>query len=92
MIENRSAVPRDYQLEFIQSLKLEIMRALNTLDSRRMKIIKMSFGIDCDHAVNFEEIGNELGLTREGVRQIREKALEKLKSDRSVNLLRKYCA
>ncbi len=92
MIENRSTAPNDYQLEFIQSLKLEIMRALNTLDPRGMKIIKMYFGIDCNHAVNFEEIGNELGLTREGVRQIRKNALDKLKSERSENLLRKYCA
>lgn len=92
LIENRGVDPTDYHLEFIQSLKLEIMRVLDTLDTREMKIIKMSFGIDCDHAVNFEEIGNQLGLTRERVRQIREKALDKLKSSQSRNLLRKYCA
>jgi DNA-directed RNA polymerase sigma subunit (sigma70/sigma32) len=51
-------------LEFKQSLKLEIKRALRTLDEREMKVIQMSFGIDYDHAMNFLEIGNKLGIDR----------------------------
>jgi RNA polymerase primary sigma factor len=68
------------------------MRTLGTLDKREMEVIKMSFGIDYDHAMNFEEIGERMGLTRERVRQIREKALKKLKSSTRQKLLREFCA
>jgi RNA polymerase primary sigma factor len=91
MIENGSIDATDYKLEFKQSLKQEIIRALRTLDEREMKVIKMSFGIDYDHAMNFLEIGNKLGLTGERVRQIRKKALEKLKSKNTLRLLKEFC-
>ena len=91
MIENVSVDATDYKLEFKQSLKQEIIRALRTLEEREMKVIKMSFGIDCDHAMNFMEIGKRLGLTGERVRQIRKKAIEKLKSKNTLRLLKEFC-
>jgi RNA polymerase primary sigma factor len=90
-LENRSVDSTDYQLEYKQSLKHEIVRALNMLETRERDVIKMSFGIDQDHAMNFEEIGNKLNLTRERVRQIRKKAIEKLKSERTLRMLKEYC-
>jgi RNA polymerase primary sigma factor len=79
-------------MEYTQSLKHETLRTLNTLDAREMEVIKMSFGIDYDHAMNFAEIGERMELTRERVRQIREKALRKLKSTSRQKLLKEFCS
>lgn len=92
VMENRQTPSTDFKLEYIQSLQNETQRTLETLDKREMEVIKMSFGIEYDHAMNFEEIGERMGLTRERVRQIREKALKKLKSSGRKKLLREFCA
>ncbi len=69
-----------------ESLKIEIERALATLTEREREIIKLSFGIGTE-AISLEEIGEKYDLTRERVRQIREKALKKLRNtSRSKNL------
>lgn len=90
LIRNRSINSPDFKLEYVQSLKLETLRTLKILDDREIQIIKMSFGMDFDHAMNFEEIGEKLKLTRERVRQIREKAIGKLKQ-KSIRL-KEFCA
>ena len=92
VMENNSIEDTDYKMEYTQSLKHETLRTLKTLDAREMEVIKMSFGIDCDHAMNFAEIGDGMGLTRERVRQIREKALRKLKSTSRQKLLKEFCS
>lgn len=69
------------------SLKEEIRRVLKTLSRREEEIIKMYFGIDYDRPLTLEEIGDRLKLTRERVRQIKEKALIRLRhQSRSQNL------
>ncbi len=92
VMENSSIEDTDYKMEYTQSLKHETLRTLKTLDAREMEVIKMCFGIDYDHAMNFSEIGDEMGLTRERVRQIREKALMKLKSTSRQKLLKEFCS
>lgn len=92
VMENKQTPTTDFKLEYVQSLQNETQRTLETLDKREMEVIKMSFGIEYDHAMNFEEIGERMGLTRERVRQIREKALKKLKSSGRKKLLREFCA
>jgi len=92
VMENSSNEGTDYKMEYTQSLKHETLRTLKTLDAREMEVIKMSFGIDYDHAMNFAEIGEGMGLTRERVRQIREKALRKLKSTSRQKLLKEFCS
>jgi len=92
VMENSSIEDTDYKMEYTQSLKHETLRTLKTLDAREMEVIKMSFGIDYDHAMNFAEIGDGMGLTRERVRQIREKALRKLKSTGRQKLLKEFCS
>ncbi len=62
-----------------ESLRVEIERALSTLTERERDIIKLSFGIGVE-PISLEEIGERYGLTRERVRQIREKALKKLRN------------
>jgi RNA polymerase primary sigma factor len=69
------------------SLKGEIRRVLKTLTPREEEIIKMYFGIDYKRPLTLEEIGERLKLTRERVRQIKEKALSRLRhQSRSQNL------
>ena len=69
------------------SLKQEVRRVLKTLSSREERIIKMYFGLDCDRPLTLEEIGDRMKLTRERVRQIKERALIRLRhQSRSQNL------
>lgn len=70
-----------------ESLKNEIRRVLKTLSSREEEVILMYFGIDLDRPLTLDEIGDRLNLTRERVRQIKEKALVRLRhQSRSQNL------
>ena len=73
-----------------ESLRHEIDRVLNTLSAREAKIIKMYFGIDRERPLTLEEIGEEFNLTRERVRQIKERALRKLRHKSRCKPLRKY--
>jgi len=72
-----------------ESLSTEIRRALSILSEREKDIIIMSFGIN-QQEKTLEEIGDMFGLTRERVRQIREKAIRKLRSGCKNSLLRSY--
>ena len=72
-----------------ESLYTEIERALSTLATREREIIKSFFGIGCQE-MTLEEIGERFGLTRERVRQIKEKALRKLKNPARSKHLKSY--
>ncbi|MBU1101308.1 MAG: sigma-70 family RNA polymerase sigma factor [Bacteroidetes bacterium] len=70
-----------------ESLKREIQNSLSTLTERESEVIKLYFGIERENSLTLEEIGEMLNLTRERVRQIKEKALIRLRhSSRSNNL------
>ncbi len=69
------------------SLRAEIERVLSTLTEREAEVITLYFGINRERALTLEEIGERFGLTRERVRQIKEKAIKRLKhSTRRRNL------
>lgn len=71
-----------------QSLKEEIESTLATLSEREATVIKHYFGIDTENSLTLEELGDKLNLTRERVRQIKEKALRRLRhSSRSKSLI-----
>ncbi|MCH8838911.1 MAG: RNA polymerase sigma factor RpoD/SigA [Candidatus Marinimicrobia bacterium] len=72
------------------SLKQEIRSALDTLKNRERDVIKMYFGIDQDYALTLNEIGEEFHLTRERVRQIKEKAIRRLQHKSRSTQLRPY--
>lgn len=73
-----------------RSLRLEIERILTTLSPREADIVRLYFGLNGKHAYSLEEIGEEFGLTRERVRQIKEKAIRRLKHTSKSKLLRSY--
>lgn len=72
-----------------ESLSREIERALSTLTDRERDIIKSFFGIGCQE-MTLEEIGEQFGLTRERVRQIKEKAIRRLRHNARSKLLKSY--
>lgn len=72
-----------------ESLAKEIDRALGQLAERERDIIKMFFGIGCQE-MTLEEIGDRFGLTRERVRQIKEKAIRRLRQNSRSKLLKTY--
>jgi RNA polymerase primary sigma factor len=80
-----SQMPDDSLL--VESLKKEIRQVLKTLSPREELVIKMYFGLDYERPLTLDEIGNQLKLTRERVRQIKERALIRLRhQSRSQNL------
>ena len=87
---NPNAEKTDDDLAYKQSLKLEIDRSLRTLTDRQKEVICYFFGIGIDHPLSLEDIGDKFNLTRERVRQIKDKALTKLKSTNQVEVLRSF--
>jgi len=73
-----------------ESMKIEIERALGTLSEREAEVIKLHFGLGNNRPITLEEIGEKFKLTRERVRQIKEKALRRLRHTSRCRGLRKY--
>lgn len=73
-----------------ESLKAEISSVLSTLPDREAEVIKLYFGVDTDHPHTLEEIGEKFNLTRERVRQIKEKAVRKLRQGSRSKKLKTY--
>ncbi len=72
------------------SLHSEIDRVLNTIPEREAEIIRGYFGIGLDRPLTLEEIGESLNLTRERVRQLKERAIHRLRHNTRAHLLRTY--
>jgi RNA polymerase primary sigma factor len=90
VLENPNAESTDMNLVFNASLATEIDRSLSTLTERQKEVIRFFFGIGVDHALSLEDIGERFNLTRERVRQIKDKAITKLQVTSRCNLLRTY--
>ena len=90
VLENPNAEKTDEDLDHKQSLKTEIDRSLKTLTERQKEVICFFFGIGVDHPMSLEDIGEKFNLTRERVRQIKDKAITKLKTSNRCKLLRTY--
>jgi RNA polymerase primary sigma factor len=73
-----------------ESLQMEIFRALGTLTEREADVVKLFFGLSGKHPHSLEEIGEKFELTRERVRQIKEKAVRRLKHGSRSRLLKAY--
>ncbi len=90
VMENKNAEKTDGELAHTQSLKMEIDRSLQTLTDRQKEVICYFFGIGVDHPLSLEDIGERFSLTRERVRQIKDKAILKLRSHQKGDMLRSY--
>jgi len=89
IMENIDTPSADSQL-LSESLSEDINRSLSTLSKREGEIIKMFFGIGTKYNMSLDEIGMQLSLTRERVRQIKETALRRLKHNSRNKLLKAY--
>jgi RNA polymerase primary sigma factor len=73
-----------------ESLKIEVNRALSTLTPREAEVVRLYFGLDREHPLTLEEIGERFNLTRERVRQIKEKAIRRLRHTSRSRALRAF--
>jgi RNA polymerase primary sigma factor len=89
VIEDEQQQPPD-DLLLNESLRIEVQRALTTLSDREAEVIKLYFGLDREHPLTLEEIGERFSLTRERVRQIKEKAIRRLRHTSRSRMLRSY--
>ena len=89
VIESDRYSPPDSTL-MKESLQVEIEKILTTLKPREAEIIRLYFGLEGDRPLTLEEIGEHFRLTRERVRQIKEKALRRLRHRSRLEPLRKY--
>jgi RNA polymerase primary sigma factor len=90
VMENTNADRAEVNIEHNESLKIDIDRSLKTLTERQKEVICFFFGIGVDHPMSLEDIGDRFSLTRERVRQIKDKAITKLRSNSGSKSLRNY--
>ena len=90
LMENPNADSSSIKVEHHESLSTELRRSLSTLTERQKEVLCYFFGIGIDNALSLEDIGHRFHLTRERVRQIKDKALAKLQNTNRCKLLRVY--
>ncbi len=89
VIENKDSPKADWFL-MKESLKKEIERSLSTLTPREQEVVRLFFGIGQSYGWTLDEIGTRLALTRERVRQIKERAIRRLRNKSRCKLLKAY--
>ena len=89
LIQDQLQPSPDHQL-MEESLKVEVRRTLNTLTEREAQVIRLYFGLDQEHSLTLEEVGEKFNLTRERIRQIKEKAIHRLRLASRSKALRVY--
>lgn len=90
VLENVNAEQTDKHLDYKDSLRIETERTLASLTDREREVIKLFFGIGVEHPMTLEDIGDQLGITRERIRQIKDKAITKLRSQSRSKSLKAY--
>ncbi len=90
VLENPNAEYANTNIEHRESLKQEIERSMKMLTERQKEVICYFFGIGVDHPMSLEDIGDKFNLTRERVRQIKDKAITKLRTNSRSKALRGY--
>ncbi|MCK9291326.1 MAG: sigma-70 family RNA polymerase sigma factor [Bacteroidales bacterium] len=89
VLKSEEAITPETELLY-ESLRKEIDRAISTLTQREANVIRLYFGLNGGHPMTLEEIGEQFDLTRERVRQIKEKAIRRLKHTSRSKILKTY--
>jgi RNA polymerase primary sigma factor len=90
VLVNPNAEYANTNIEHRESLKQEIERSMRMLTERQKEVICYFFGLGVDHPMSLEDIGDKFNLTRERVRQIKDKAITKLRTNSRSKALRSY--
>ncbi len=90
VLQNTAYHSTDRELSYSQSLSNEVERSLSSLPNRQKEVIKLYFGIGLEQPMSLEDIGLQFSLTRERVRQIKDKAIHKLRTTSRSKLLKPY--
>jgi RNA polymerase primary sigma factor len=90
VFENPNAERAETNIEHKESLKQEIERSMKMLTERQKEVICYFFGIGVDHPMSLEDIGDKFNLTRERVRQIKDKAITKMRTNSRARELRGF--
>lgn len=87
---NPNADAADADLDYNDSLRCELGRTLGTLSERQRDVLVLFYGIGVENPMSLEDIGERFALTRERVRQIKDKAITRLRDENKCNLLKSY--
>lgn len=90
VLVNPNAEAADAGLEYGDSLRCELGRTLGTLSERQRDVLVLFYGIGVENPMSLEDIGERFALTRERVRQIKDKAITRLRDENKCNLLKSY--
>jgi RNA polymerase primary sigma factor len=90
ILENQNAGQADDRLYHADSLKKEISRSLESLSERQKQMLCYFYGIGIDHPMSLDDIGQRFDITPERVRQIKDKAITKLRENQNFDQLRSY--
>ena len=90
VLENPNAEAADAILMHGDSLRCEIGRSLGTLSDRQRDVLVLFYGIGVENPMSLEDIGDKFALTRERVRQIKDKAITRLRDENRCTLLKTY--
>jgi RNA polymerase primary sigma factor len=90
VLENKDAALADEELAVKDSLKMEIERSLSVLTDKQREVIELFFGIGMDQPMSLEDIGDHFSLTRERVRQIKDKAISRLRTTSRSEMLKSF--
>jgi RNA polymerase primary sigma factor len=90
VLENPNAEAADAILMHSDSLRCEIGRSLGTLSDRQRDVLVLFYGIGVENPMSLEDIGDKFALTRERVRQIKDKAITRLRDENRCTLLKTY--
>lgn len=90
VLENPDAQNADHEMDYTYSLSVETERSLSLLTEREREVLKLFYGIGVDNAMTLSDIGETLGLTRERVRQIKDKSINKLRAEARSGSLKEY--
>jgi len=90
VLENESSLQTDRNVTYSDSLKTEVARSLNTLTEKQRMVVSLYYGINNQTPTTLEDIGEMFGLTRERVRQIKDKAISKLRDMNRCKFLKTF--
>jgi len=90
VVEDTGTVKTDSTMAYTDSLRIDTERMLSTLTETQREVVKLFFGLGREEPQSLEDIGMKLGLTRERIRQIKDKAISKLRTYSDRGLLKEY--